>query len=62
MSDNKKKRIGKIFVPQKPSKVPGKSIEFDKGLVPPNTSKPPPMKYPDKGLVPPNTPKPPPIK
>ena len=45
MSDNKKKRIDKVFVPKKPSKAPKKSIEPVKGFVPPNSPKPPPIKY-----------------
>ena len=33
MSDNKKKRIGKVFVPQKPSKAHKDLIELIKGSV-----------------------------
>ena len=41
MSDNKKKRIDKGFVPQKP---PKKSVEVEKGFVPPRSPKRPPTK------------------
>ncbi len=45
MSDNKKKRIDKVSVPQKPPKAPKGPFELDKGFVPPGSPKPPPKNY-----------------
>ena len=42
MSDNKKKRIDKGFVPQKPPQKPIKPV---KGFVPPRSPKKPPTDY-----------------
>jgi len=53
MSDNKKKRTDKGFVPQKPPKVPKDPIELLKGSVGPLEPKV------HKGYSPPRSPKPP---
>jgi len=61
MSDNKKKRIGKVLVPQKPSKAPEKSIIPDRIFVPQKPSKAPEkLNGPNWGFAPPGLPKPPP--
>lgn len=45
MSDNKKKRMDKDFVVQKPPKAPKKSIKPVKGFVPTRSPKPPSKNY-----------------
>lgn len=71
MSDNKKKRIDKVSVPQKPLKAPKAPFKLIKGVVLPKLPKdlivlPKPPKAPkdpfepDKAFVPPGSPKPPP--